>query len=103
MQENRSFDQVFGYLSRHGLGALGIQDVDGLEREGDRDFNEYQFRPTADPVRFRRTLTHDTSWPFELDNPCHSRDCVSAQISGNMKSFVANYALRLHGHATEES
>jgi phospholipase C len=95
MQENRSFDQVFGYLSREGLGDLGIQDVEGLAREGDRDVNEYQFSPIADPVRFRSTLTNDTSWPFEIDNPCHSRDCVSSQMSGGMKSFVANFAQRL--------
>ncbi|MDK1376793.1 MULTISPECIES: alkaline phosphatase family protein [unclassified Sinorhizobium] len=103
MQENRSFDQVFGYLSRDGLGDLGIQDVEGLASEGDRDVNEYRFSPIADPVRFRSTLTNDTSWPFEIDNPCHSRDCVSSQMSGGMKSFVANFAQRLGAHATEES
>jgi phospholipase C len=105
MQENRSFDQVLGYLSREGLAELGIQDhVDGLV-PGDnlRDVNEYQFRPTADPVRFPSTRTDDTSWPFELDNPCHSRDCVSAQITGGMKSFVADYARRLGEQATEEA
>jgi phospholipase C len=101
MQENRSFDQVFGYLSRDGLGDLGIQEVEGLAREGDRDVNEYRFSPIADPVRFRSTLTTDTSWPFEIDNPCHSRDCVSSQMSGGMKSFVANFAQRLGANATE--
>ena len=119
MQENRSFDQVLGYLRRDGLAELGDdglpklvqQDqVDGLlpddPQTGNRplrDVNEYQFRPTADPVKFHSTHTKDTSWPYDLDNPCHGRDCVNAQISGGMKSFVADYARRLGEHATPEA
>src|SRR5690606_22196659 len=43
----------------------------------------------------------DTSWPYDLENPAHSRDSVNAQMSGGMKSFVANYAQRLGSEATE--
>ena len=104
MQENRSFDQVLGYLSRDGLPGLGVQShVEGLlPGTNGRDVNEYRFRPVADPKKFASTLNNDTSWPFELEGPCHSRDCVNAQISGGMKSFVANYAQRLGDEATEQ-
>ncbi|MGE0152022.1 MAG: alkaline phosphatase family protein [Reyranellaceae bacterium] len=104
MQENRSFDQVLGYLSRDGLPGLGVQsEVEGLLPEPNaRDVNEYRFRPVSDPKKFRSRRIGDTSWPYSLDNPCHSRDCVNAQMSGGMKSFVANYAQRLGAEATEE-
>jgi phospholipase C len=105
MQENRSFDQVLGYLSRDGIPGLGVQsEVDGLlVGDNDRDCNEYKFNQIADPKLFRSRHSNDTSWPFALSNPCHSRDCVAAQITGGMKSFVADYAKRLKADATTEN
>ena len=104
MQENRSFDQVLGYLSRDGLPGLGVQtEVEGLlPAPNQRDVNEYRFRPVSDPKKFSSRRIADTSWPYDLDNPAHSRDSVNAQMSGGMKSFVANYAQRLGAEATEE-
>ena len=103
MQENRSFDQVLGYLSRDGLPGLGVQShVEGLLPEpSTRDVNEYRFQPISDPKRFHSRRIADTSWPYDLENPAHSRDSVNAQMSGGMKSFVANYAQRLGSEATE--
>ncbi|HET9428405.1 MAG TPA: alkaline phosphatase family protein [Allosphingosinicella sp.] len=102
MQENRSFDQVFGYLSRDGHPELGLQpEVEGLLPDpNQRDVNTYQFEPVSDPTEFRSRKIDDTSWPFSLENPCHSRDCVNLQISGGMKGFVPNFAARLGNHAT---
>ena len=56
MQENRSFDQVLGYLSRDGLPGLGVQtEVEGLlPGANTRDVNEHRFRPIADPKKFRQ-------------------------------------------------
>lgn len=106
MQENRSFDQVLGYLSRDGMlprsrllsgdESAGREPpqahVDGL-LPGDnvRDAILYPDRPGG--RTFRSTRTRTTGWPsFELDNPCHSRACVERQIADDMKGFVADFA-----------
>jgi phospholipase C len=103
MQENRSFDQIFGYLSRDGHPELGVQqEVEGLlPGNNARDINEYQFSPISDPHKFRSRAISDTSWPFALNNPCHGRDCVKAQIT--VKHFVGDYARRLGADATVEN
>jgi phospholipase C len=105
MQENRSFDQIFGYLSRDGHPELGVQqEVEGLlPGNNARDINEYQFSPISDPHKFRSRAISDTSWPFALNNPCHGRDCVKAQITAGMKHFVGDYARRLGADATVEN
>jgi phospholipase C len=115
MQENRSFDQIFGYLSRDGMvprGALlprnttaprgtpmSTADVDGLlPGQNDRDALRYPDMPGGALYRSTRTLT--TGWPgFDLDNPCHSHVCVERQIADNMKGFVADYARKGVGPA----
>ncbi|HUG64255.1 MAG TPA: alkaline phosphatase family protein [Gaiellaceae bacterium] len=96
MQENRSFDQVFGYLSRD-AGDAGVEGL--LPGANARDVNEYRRDSENAPRQYRSTLSSDTSWPFALNNPCHSHDCVTGQISGGMKSFVADYARRLGANA----
>lgn len=106
MMENRSFDQVLGYLSRDGMlprqnllsgdesaGREPLQDhVDGLKPgDNDRDQMKYPEGNSGHVYRSRRTRT--TAWPsFNLDNPCHGHDCVERQISDNMKGFVADFA-----------
>jgi phospholipase C len=96
MQENRSFDQVLGYLSRD----AGHEGVEGLlPGDNARDVNEYRRENENAPRQYRSTLSPDTSWPFALNNPCHSHDCVVGQISGGMTSFVADYARRLGPNA----
>lgn len=113
MQENRSFDQILGYMSRDGLvprdrlfssleGAPGepplptprepLQThVDGLlPGDNPRDSITY---PEGSSRRYRSSRRRTTSWPsFHLDNPCHGHDCVERQISDNMKGFIADYA-----------
>jgi phospholipase C len=104
MQENRSFDQVCGYLSRDGFPGLGPQAIEGLlPGDNNRDVNEYTFTPTTDPVKFRSTATSDTSWPFSVSGPCHGRDCVRGQMDVGMKHFVADFAKRLGDKATPEN
>ncbi len=96
MQENRSFDQVLGYLSRD----AGHTNVEGLlPGNNSRDVNDYRRESENAPRQYRSTLSSDTSWPFSLVNPCHGHDCVVGQITGGMKSFVADYARRLGANA----
>lgn len=107
MQENRSFDQVLGYLSRDGLlprdrVLAGGEDrfreepqshVEGL-LPGDNERDKLTY-PEGSTHHYRSRRTRSTGWPsFELPNPCHSHACVERQVSDNMKGFVANYAER---------
>jgi phospholipase C len=86
MKENRSFDQMLGYLHRDGM-----QEVDGLRggevNEG-RDGNahpsfewgqeETVFRPEQDPTG-------------KVLDPCHSPHCVAEQLQGGNGGFVKNF------------
>lgn len=109
MQENRSFDQVLGYLSREGLLArdqlldpatrassetreLPQEHVNGLlPNDNDRDAIRYPDQAGGQVYRSKRTNT--TAWPsFSLDGPCHGHSCVERQISDGMKGFIADYA-----------
>ena len=91
MMENRSFDQVLGYLSRE----LGRTDVDGLNTLGPD--------PTTNPQHNRHNgrlffpeRAKATAWPsFSVPGPCHDTDCVLSQIDLNMGRFVASFAQRV--------
>lgn len=111
MQENRSFDQVLGYLSRDKINPK----VDGLLPPDDPDhqkqmnrFNGRNFppqkadkdNPSGNPPR-----PSATAWPHFtgpagtfVSGPCHDTACVRtqmAQIEGfDMGGFVSDFALR---------
>jgi phospholipase C len=90
MMENRSFDQVLGYLSKD----AGNTDVDGLSPnpEDTQQFNQY---PYPNGRIYRPYLETDTAWPSVVfSGPCHDYDCVIAQITDGMKQFVSNFAKR---------
>jgi phospholipase C len=75
--ENRSFDHMLGYLSKHG----GRGDVDGLRGS---EKNHYKGR---DYLSFRLT---DTVF---LESPCHRHECVVNQVNGGkLDGFVADFA-----------
>lgn len=109
MQENRSFDQVLGYLSRDGmmprenlfLAGPGVvrqspqEHVDGL-LPGDDNTRDRLTYPENSQSYYRPEHTGTTAWPdFGLSNPCHGHDCVERQISDGMKGFVADYARKV--------
>jgi phospholipase C len=86
MMENRSFDHMLGYLTKDGM-----PEVDGLtgqEKNVDRDGNEYpawEFEPD-------QTAFHKPGKPFDESlDPCHSVDCVQAQLAGHNGGFVQNF------------
>jgi phospholipase C len=77
MMENRSFDQLLGYLSKD----AGRDDVDGL-RGGEKNHFKGQDFPSF-------PLT-DTVF---LEGPCHEHECVVNQVDGGkLDGFVADYA-----------
>lgn len=92
MQENRSFDQVLGYLSRE----AGRSDVDGLSPDpSSSQFNEYD---GGDGNRiYRPQRAPETRWiSFDTPGPCHEAECVRSQMADGMKHFVSNFSKRVH-------
>ncbi|MGK3992379.1 phospholipase C [Sorangium sp. So ce1024] len=90
MMENRSFDQVLGYLSRD----LGRTDVNGLAPDGSPaaqdQYNEYNGRV------YRPQHITDTRWiSMSTPGPAHEHDSVVSQMSDGMRHFVSNYAKRV--------
>ncbi len=83
MLENRSFDQMLGYLKLEG----GRDEVDGLTAGLSNRYKEkdYEIHPF-------------TSTIFQND-PCHSAACVALQVSNNNGGFVEDYAAR---HPTDD-
>ena len=91
MMENRSFDQVLGYLSRE----LGRPDVDGLNTLGPDPTTNAQHNRHNDRLFFPERADA-TAWPsFSVPGPCHDTDCVLSQIDQNMGRFVASFAKRV--------
>jgi phospholipase C len=98
MQENRSFDQVLGYLRRDRINP----EVDGLLPPDDPGaalqsnfFNGRTFPvQKADVENPRRERA--TAWPsFGTIDPGHGIEDVFAQMSENMGGFVRSFAERL--------
>jgi phospholipase C len=83
MMENRSFDHMLGYLKRDGMPE--IEGLTGDEKNLDRDGNEYpvwEFQPD-------QTAFHKPGKPYDQSlDPCHSVDCVQAQLAGENGGFV---------------
>jgi phospholipase C len=100
MMENRSFDQVLGYLSRE----LGRSDVNGLNTlPPDPDINP-QFNRHNNRNLFPQRAT-STAWPVftgpsgnYVTGPCHETECVHNQIEGDrptkMERFASDFARR---------
>jgi len=90
MMENRSFDQMLGYLQHS-----GIPEVEGLSGSGaevnlDASGNAYRSHPFAAGETAFRLPGEDVK---ALD-PCHGRDCVEEQLAGHNGGFVQNFIER---------
>jgi phospholipase C len=86
MMENRSFDQMLGYLKNGGL--PDVRGLDGTESNPD-DQNQpvtvFEW-PLADTVFHP---PQDTSG--KILDPCHSEACVAEQLAGGNQGFVRNF------------
>jgi phospholipase C len=86
MMENRSFDQMLGYLTR-----AGMPEVDGLtgdETNPDASGTEHAvFEWGAEETSF-----HPLQDPSgKILDPCHSKNCVAAQLAGGNQGFITNF------------
>lgn len=85
MQENRSFDQMLGYLDGEGLDVDGLS---GAEPNLDAAGNEYapftwaagETAPQPPPGQTAKIL-----------DPCHSPGCVQAQLADGNRGFVKDF------------
>ncbi len=113
MQENRSFDQVLGYLSREGgREYLRISDLNqneminnkviGLAPDGHLD-RDQQVNEFGTIKYFPKKANLDeppresiTGWAGSTSNPAHGIEDISLQIDGGtMKGFIKSYARRI--------
>ena len=91
MMENRSFDQVLGYLSRD----LGRTEVNGLNAMPPDPTHNPQFNRHNGRNYFPQHA-QSTAWPsLGIPGPCHDSDCVMSQIDSGMARFVASFAARV--------
>ncbi|HEY5332658.1 MAG TPA: alkaline phosphatase family protein [Solirubrobacterales bacterium] len=86
MMENRSFDQMLGFLQGEGLDVDGLA---GAKPNPDADGTEYppfEWGPgeTVPPV--------PAGQEAKILDPCHSPGCVKKQLQGNNTGFVKNFA-----------
>ncbi len=86
MMENRSFDQMLGYLSL----VKNRSDVDGLQPGMSNPYDGKVY-----PIQ-RMT---DTKLRWYQD-PCHDGACVAEQLANNNSGFVSNYA-KEHQHPND--
>jgi phospholipase C len=76
--ENRSFDQMLGYLTNDGLPE--VRGLTGQEWNPDPSGNQIQVRPC------------DLFEPLEKRyDPCHGTGCVAQQLEGPNLGFVKNF------------
>jgi phospholipase C len=85
MKENRSFDQMLGYLMNDGLadvrGLKGdeVNYAEGVKYESfEWGRDQTVFHPAIDPSG-------------KILDPCHSKECVAEQLSEGNGGFVANF------------
>jgi phospholipase C len=105
MMENRSFDQMLGFLSKHDR----VKDVNGLGPDG----TNFNYDPNGTKVDSFEWTLEETSFHPPQDptgkilDPCHSPDCVKKQLAefegvapgGFIKDFVER--TDSHGHAID--
>jgi phospholipase C len=86
MMENRSFDQMLGFLQGAGLDVDGLS---GAEPNFDAAGNEYP------PFEWKAGETVPPTPPDhkpKILDPCHSPKCVHEQLQGGSTGFVKNFA-----------
>jgi len=94
MMENRSFDQMLGYLKRDGLPGVNGLNGDELNLDADRK-----------PVEvfewgFGQSVLHPPQGQTgKILDACHSKECVQEQLADDNGGFVTNFvATRKDAH-----
>lgn len=104
MMENRSFDQMLGFLEGEGMKVEGI--VSAKEKESEAP-NRYPDGKACEPFEWGEGETYFTPPPghkAKILDPCHSPRCVHEQLRNRNSGFVENFAATRkdeHGNAIE--
>ena len=86
MMENRSFDQMLGYLQEDGLG-----EVDGLaEAKPNFDSAGNKYEPFAWEPGETAPMP-PPGYTAKILDPCHSPGCVKAQLANDNTGFVKDF------------
>jgi phospholipase C len=86
MKENRSFDQMLGYLMRDGL--PDVKGLTGNESNDDLDGKpKMVFEWGPDQTVFHPPQDHTG----KILDPCHSPECVAEQVADHNGGFVKNF------------
>jgi phospholipase C len=86
MMENRSFDQMLGFLEADGLDVEGIGHGKANRDRAGNEYPPFEWGPEETAPRPPPGLK-----PKILD-PCHSPDCVKTQLEHENGGFVKNFA-----------
>ncbi len=98
MMENRSFDQMLGFLEKDGLKVNGLSKAETNHDAAGKPYDSFEWGPgetAPDPPPGHK--------PKILD-PCHSPNCVRTQLEQGNTGFVRNFAETRkdeHGHKVE--
>ena len=85
MMENRSFDQMLGYLALDGLDVEGLDKAKPNEDAEGKSYPVHEFDPGE-------TVFHPAQDPTgKVLDPCHSPECVKAQLADGNTGFVKNF------------
>jgi phospholipase C len=86
MMENRSFDQMLGFLEGEGLTVDGLSKAKTNYDDAKKPYDSFEWGPgetAPDPPPGHK--------PKILD-PCHSPSCVQSQLNNGNTGFVRNFA-----------
>jgi phospholipase C len=86
MKENRSFDQMLGYLHRDGM-----PEVDGLTGNEVNHDGEGKAYPVFEWKPEQTVFHPDLDPTGKVLDPCHSPTCVKEQLSDGNGGFVKNF------------
>jgi phospholipase C len=85
MMENRSFDQMLGYLQAEGLEVNGLSGSESNPDDRGEERRVFAWRKEETVFRPDPPLTAK-----DLD-PCHLPDCIARQLKDGNRGFVTNF------------
>ncbi len=86
MMENRSFDQMLGYLTMGGL-----PEVEGLTGNETNPDDEGEERPVFQWGADETVFHPSEDLTGKILDPCHGPDCVAKQLEGKNRGFITNF------------
>jgi phospholipase C len=86
MMENRSFDQMLGYLKR-----AGLPDVNGLDGSETNPGPDGQQHPVFEWGETETVFHPQIDETGKILDPCHSKACVAKQIANDNQGFIKNF------------